>query len=84
METMRTGNSQASILKTMETTTIQLSQEMKEMLATFGNKGDTFEAILRRIYNLAVKEQLREFLMSSEGFIPIDKAIKEAEEKWPK
>jgi len=81
---MRTGNSQASILKTMETTTIQLSQEMKEMLATFGNKGDTFEAILRRIYNLAVKEQLREFLMSSEGFIPIDKAIKEAEEKWPK
>jgi len=67
----------------MEITTIQLSKEMKEMLATFGNKNDTFETILRRIYNLAVKEQLRDFLMSSKGFIPIEEAIKEAEEKWP-
>ena len=68
----------------MDITTIQLSKEMKEMLATFGNKNDTFETILRRVYNLAVKEQLRDFLMSSEEFIPIEEAIKEADKKWPK
>ena len=67
----------------METTTIQLSKKMKEKIASFGLKGESYENILKRIYALAVKEQLREFLMSSEGFIPIEEAIKEAEEKWP-
>ena len=68
----------------MDITTIQLSKEMKEQLASFGNKNDTFETILRKVYSLAVKEQLRDFLMSSEGFIPIEEAIREAEKKWPK
>ena len=34
-------------------------------------------------YALALKEQLRNFLMSDEGFIPIEDAIKEADKKWP-
>tara|TARA_Y100000310_G_scaffold176278_1_gene176420 strand:+ start:299 stop:505 length:207 start_codon:yes stop_codon:yes gene_type:complete len=67
----------------MGTTTIQLSHEMKEQLASFGSKSDTFETILRRVYALAVKEQLRDFLMSDEGFISIDEAIAEADKKWP-
>jgi len=66
----------------MVITTIQLSHEMKGKLASFGSKGDTFETILRRIYALAVKEQLREFLMSSGGFISIDEAIKRHNKKW--
>lgn len=68
----------------METTTIQLSKEMKDKLSTFGLKGESYEEILKRIYAMAVKEQLREFLMSSEGFVPIEDAIKEAEKRWPK
>jgi hypothetical protein len=67
----------------MEITTIQLSKETKEKIASFGSKGESYDEILRRIYALAIKEQLREFLMSSEGFIPIEEAIREAEEKWP-
>jgi len=68
----------------METTTIQLSREVKEQLASFGSKGDTFDTILRRVYAFAVKEQLRDFLMSSEGFISIDEARKELDKKWPR
>lgn len=68
----------------MEITTIQLSKEMKEKIDSFGTKGESYEEILRRIYSMAVKEQLREFLMSEEGFIPIEEAIQEAEKKWPK
>jgi len=68
----------------METTTIQLSKEMKERIASFGSKGESYDKILHRIYKLASKEQLREFLMSEEGYVAIEKAIKEAEEKWPK
>jgi len=67
----------------MEITTIQLSKEMKNKISSFGVKGESYDIILKRIYSLAVKEQLRQFLMSDEGFIPIEDAIKEANKKWP-
>lgn len=65
-------------------TTIQISEDTKKLINTFGSKEDTYEDIIQRLYKLAVKEQLREFLMSSENAIPIEEAIKEAEELWPK
>ena len=70
----------------METdiTTIQLSKETKDNLASFGLKGESYDDILKRVYALAVKEQLKQFLMSDEGFIPIEEAIEEANKKWPK
>ena len=68
----------------MEITTIQLSKEMKEKIASFGLKGESYENILKRIYSMALKEQLRNFVMSDEGFIPIEEAIKEADKKWQK
>ena len=49
--------------------TIQLSEETKTMISSFGTKEDTYEDILKRMYQLAVKEQLREFLLSSEDTI---------------
>ncbi len=68
----------------MEITTIQLSKETRDKICSFGVKGESYEEIIKRIYNLAVKEQLRNFLMSEEGFVPIEDAIKEADKKWPK
>ncbi|MBS3066301.1 hypothetical protein J4205_00610 [Candidatus Pacearchaeota archaeon] len=68
----------------MEITSIQLSKEIKDKISTFGIKGESYDEIIRRIYKLALKEQLRDFLMSSEGFISIEEAIKEADKKWPK
>lgn len=65
-------------------TTIQLSMETKSLIGTFGTKEDTYEDIIKRMYELAVKEQLHEFLMSSENTIPIDEAIKRAKKKWQK
>ena len=68
----------------MEITTIKLSKETRDKIASFGLKGESYDEILKRIYSMAVKEQLKEFLMSEEGFIPIEEAIKEVEKKWPK
>jgi len=68
----------------MEITTIQLSKETKDKISSFGVKGESYDVILRRIYSFAVKEQLRTFLMSDEGYISIEDAIKEADKKWPK
>ena len=66
----------------MGITTVQLSNETKDKISSFGTKGESYDEILKRIYSLAVKEQLKEFLMSNEGFIPIEKAIKEADKRW--
>ena len=65
-------------------TTIQLSEETKNLISTFGTKEDTYEDIIKRMYGLAVKEQLREFLFSSDEAIPINEAIKIAKKQWSK
>lgn len=54
--------------------TIQISNETKKLISTFGSKEDTYEDIIKRMYDLAVKEQLREFLMSSEGTVTLEEA----------
>jgi len=70
--------------KMTEITTIQLSKEIKDKISSFGVKGESYDVILKRIYSFAVKEQLREFLLSSEDTISIEDARKELSKKWPK
>jgi len=65
----------------MKIITIHLSKETKDKILSFGIKGESYDAILRRVYSLAVKEQLREFLLSSEDTVSIEEAIKEADKK---
>jgi len=65
-------------------TTIQLSNETKDKIASFGSKGESCDRILQRIYDMAVKTQLREFLISSEDTVTIEETIEEAKRKWPK
>ena len=68
----------------MDISTIQLSKETKKKISSFGVKGDSYDDILKRIYSMAVKEQLREFLMSSEDCISLDEFEKEVNKNWPK
>jgi len=63
--------------------TIKLSNETKNLISTFGIKNESYETIIKRLYNLAVKEQLREFLMPSEKYISLEDFKKEVESKWP-
>ena len=65
-------------------TTIQLNKTTKEQISSFGEKGDSYDDILKKIYALAVKEQLKEFFMSGEGFISLDEFEAEVEKKWPR
>jgi hypothetical protein len=62
-------------------TTIQIDHETKERIKTFGLKGETYQDIINRLYNIAVKSQLRELLMSQKS-IPIDDAIARHKKKW--
>ncbi len=56
--------------------TIQISKETKELISTFGSRDETYEDIIKRMYSLAVKEQLRDFLYSSEDSVTIAQARK--------
>ena len=65
-------------------TTIQLSEELKQKIASFGSKNETYEQILEKLYSLAVKEHLRLFLMSDENTVSIEEARAEVNKKWPR
>ena len=65
------------------TTTIQIDESTKKKIQSFGTKGDTYNDIINRLYSMAVKEQLRQFLFEGDA-IPIDEAIAEAKKKWSK
>ena len=68
----------------MMSSTIQLSNKTKDLISTFGTKKDSYEDIIKRMYKLAVKEQLREFLLSSEDTISLEDARKELDREWPR
>ncbi len=68
----------------MNITTIQLSKETKEKISSFGVKGESYDKIINRIYSLAVKDQLKDFLLSSKNTISIEDARKELDKKWPR
>jgi predicted CopG family antitoxin len=68
----------------MENTTIALSKDLKERISEFGNKGESFSDILERLLKSAEQRLLQDLLMSREGCVTIEEAIKEAEGKWPK
>lgn len=68
----------------MENTTIALRKDLKERISEFGNKGESFSDILERMLKSAEQRLLHDLLMSSEGCVTIEEAIKEAEAKWPK
>lgn len=68
----------------MKTTTIQVSNELKEKISSFGSKGESYDKILRRIYEMAKKERIRKFFMSDEGYLSLEEVRKELDKKWPR
>jgi hypothetical protein len=68
----------------MENTTIALSKELKERICEFGNKGESFSNILERLLKSAEQRLFQDLLMSRDGCVTIEEAIREAEGKWPK
>jgi len=68
----------------MEMTTIALTKDIRDKISEFGNKGETFSDILSKLIKSAEQRLLQDILMSKEGCVTIEEAIREAEEKWSK
>ena len=65
-------------------TTIAVPMSVKERIAEYGMKGETYTDVLERLLKSARERLLRDVLMDTSNCISIDEAIKEAEKKWPK
>ncbi len=65
-------------------TTIQIEEQTRDKIKSFGMKGETYNDIINRLYDSAVREQLRDFLYDSKDSISIDEALADAKRRWPK
>ena len=65
-------------------TTISLSREMKEKLRQLGKSGESYDDIIRKIYEATKENILLQYLYDESDSISIDKAISDAKKRWPK
>lgn len=68
----------------METTTIAVSNEVKEGIKEFGQKGETYSDIIVKLLQSARKRQLQDLLMNEENTMSIDEAISNSKKRWQK
>jgi len=65
-------------------TTISISEDLKEKLRNIGRTGDSYEDVIRRMYELTRKNILLAYLYDESDSIPIDEAIAQARARWQK
>jgi len=66
----------------MENTTIAISNEVRDKIKEFGNKGETYSEIIVRLLESARKRMLHDLLMNEEGTVSIEEAISRAKKRW--
>ena len=65
-------------------TTISLSEEMRDKLKNLGRTGESYDEVLRRMYEIVRKNMIRAYLYDTTDCITAEEALKEAKKKWPK
>jgi len=58
-------------------TTISLSNEMKESLKNLGRAGESYEDVIRRMYELTKKQLMLQYLHDTSDSLTIDEFRKE-------
>ncbi|MFH1649966.1 MAG: hypothetical protein ABIA93_05435 [Candidatus Woesearchaeota archaeon] len=57
-------------------TTISISMELKEKLKNLGRAGDTYEDVIRKMYEITKENLIHNWLYDMTDAIPIDEARK--------
>jgi predicted CopG family antitoxin len=65
-------------------TTISISVEMKEKLRNLGRAGDSYDDVIRKMYEVTKKNLLMTYLYDESDSVSIDEAIAESRKKWQK
>ena len=64
--------------------TISISHELKNNIKNLGRAGDSYEDVIRKMYEITKKQLLQQYLYDEKDTETIDEAIKEAKAKWSK
>jgi predicted CopG family antitoxin len=56
------------------TTTIAVSEQIRDQLKEFGNKGETYDQVLARLLSNARERQLQELLMDTTNCLTVKEA----------
>ncbi|MBI3036713.1 hypothetical protein HYY73_03080 [Candidatus Woesearchaeota archaeon] len=65
-------------------TTISISSDLREKLRNLGRAGDSYEDVIRRMYEMTHRNLLMTYLYDKSDSLTIDEAIAEARKKWQK
>jgi len=65
-------------------TTISISGDLKGKIRNLGRTGDSYEDIIRRMYEHTRKDILISYLHDTSDSVTIDEAISQAKQKWQK
>ena len=64
------------------TTTIAISTDIREELKSFGSKGESYNAILKRVLAIAKERQLQELLLDESDSVSVRDALYRAQKRW--
>ena len=72
-----------NLINLMGITTISVDEDLKREIAEFGNASESMQQVLRRLVRSANERLFHDFIMGQDG-IPVEDALREAEERWGK
>lgn len=64
------------------TTTIAISEEVRDQIKEYGNKGETYDDILRKLLGSAKEKLMHSLLMDTSDSVPVREALQRAKKKW--
>lgn len=62
-------------MDSMKTTTISISKELKDKIANLGKAGESYEDVIRRMYDFTRKNLLLEWLQDETGCLTPQEAL---------
>ena len=59
----------------MAKTMIQVNTETRDKIKSLGKMGESFDTVLNKLYALAVKKQMENYLMDTSGYVDIEELL---------
>jgi predicted CopG family antitoxin len=72
------------VLTYIMATTIAISQDLKLKLKNLGRAGDSYEDVIRKMYEFNRKSILQAYLYDTTDSITVDEAIARTRKEWQK
>jgi len=63
-------------------TTIAIPTDVRDELKEFGNMGETYEDVIRRLLKCAKEMQLQQLLMDDSDSVRVKEALDRAKKRW--